>query len=134
MEIKRSGSQPSGKVMSMYTDPNRKKATDPGSVENNPLWIFHETFNPDTAWVKEAQEKYRSGGIGDVECKKKLVEVLVALIEPMRQRRITFENDPAQLLAVLQDGTARANAVAEETLRLAKIALKQDFLPRNLRF
>ena len=69
-----------------------------------------------------------------MECKKKLVEVLVTLIEPMRRRRLTFENDPAQLLAVLQDGTARANAVAEETLRLAKIALKQDFLPRNLRF
>ena len=122
------------KVMSMYTDPNRKKATDPGSVENNPLWIFHETFNPDTTWVKEAEEKYRAGGIGDVDCKKKLVEVLVALIEPMRQRRMTFEKDPAQLLAILQDGTARANTVAEETLRLAKIALKQDFLPRRIQY
>ena len=44
---------------------------------------------------------------------------------------MTFEKDPAELLEILRDGTARANAVAEETLRLAKIALKQDFLPRR---
>lgn len=120
------------KVMAMYTDPNRKKATDPGTVENNPLWLFHETFNPDTAWVTETKEKYRAGAIGDVECKRRLVDVLVALIEPMRQRRLVFEKDPAQLLAVLRDGTARANAAAEETLALAKRAMGQDYGKRSL--
>ena len=49
------------KVMAMYTDPNRLKATDPGTVENNPLWIFHETFNSDSAWVEAAKERYRAG-------------------------------------------------------------------------
>ncbi|HEX4044997.1 MAG TPA: tryptophan--tRNA ligase, partial [Gammaproteobacteria bacterium] len=68
------------KVMSMYTDPNRLKATDKGTVENNPLWIFHDTFNPDQAWVEEAKNRYRAGTIGDVESKKRLIEVLVALI------------------------------------------------------
>jgi tryptophanyl-tRNA synthetase len=115
------------KVMGMYTDPNRLKATDPGKVENNPLWIFHETFNPDQAWVKEAEERYRSGTIGDVECKKKLIEVLVSLTEPMRARRQTYEKDPAQVLAILREGTDKANAVAEETLKLAKKAMKQDY-------
>jgi len=122
------------KVMAMYTDPNRKKATDPGTVENNPLWIFHETFNPDQQWVREVEEKYRAGGIGDVDCKKKLVEVLVTLIEPMRKRREEYEKDQEQVLQVLRQGTARANAVAEETLLLAKQALKQDFVPRKLTF
>lgn len=121
------------KVMSMYTDPNRKKATDPGTVENNPLWIFHETFNPDKAWVEEAEDRYRKGQIGDVEAKRKLVDVLVALIEPMRQRRMQYENDPAQVLQVLKEGTAKANAVAEETLYLVKQAMKQDYFPRQLR-
>src|SRR3990167_6997121 len=64
------------KVMSMYTDPKRLKPTDKGSIENNPLWIFHETFNPDKDWVKEAENKYQNGEIGDVECKKRLIEVL----------------------------------------------------------
>jgi cysteinyl-tRNA synthetase len=62
------------KVMGRYTDPHRIRKTDPGRVENNPLWIFHDTFNEDKAWVNEAKEKYRQGQIGDVECKQKLIE------------------------------------------------------------
>lgn len=116
------------KVMGMYTDPNRLKATDPGTVENNPLWIFHETFNPDQAWVKEAEERYRQGTIGDVECKKRLIDVLVHLIEPMRERRKAYEDDPAQVLAVLREGADKANAVAQKTLLLAKEAMKQSYL------
>ncbi len=116
------------KVMNMYTDPNRKKATDPGTVENNPLWIFHETFNTDRQWVEEAEEKYRLGQIGDVPCKRRLVEVLVALIEPIRKRRLELEKDPGHVLKVLQTGTTRARAVAHETLQLAKKCLKQDYL------
>ena len=113
------------KVMSMYTDPNRLKATDPGTVENNPLWIFHDTFNTDTQWVEEAKARYRAGTIGDVECKKKLIEVLVALTDPMRERRRVFADDPAQVLAILKEGTAKANAVSQETWRLAREAMKQ---------
>jgi len=115
------------KIMSMYTDPNRLKATDPGTVENNPLWIFHETFNPDKAWVAEAQEHYRQGKIGDVECKKKLIDAIVNLIEPIRQRRLVYEKDPAQVLAILKKGADKANQVANETLALAKKAMKQDY-------
>ena len=117
----------SRKVMGMYTDPKRLKASDPGTVENNPLWIFHDTFNPDKAWVEETKERYRQGKVGDVECKKRLIEVLVNLIEPIRQRRLVFENDPAQVLAMLKEGTQKANVVAEETLRLAKKAMRQDY-------
>lgn len=115
------------KVMGMYTDPNRLKATDKGRVENNPLWIFHEMFNPDQAWVAEAQDRYRAGTIGDVECKKRLIEVLVALIEPMRARRIEFEKDLHYVKKVLQEGTEKANIVANETLLLAKEAMRQRY-------
>jgi len=122
------------KVMGMYTDPNRKRATDPGETdpEKNPMWAYHETFNPDRKWVEETQAKYRAGQVGDVECKRKLVEVLVALIEPMRQRRLALEKEPGHALGVLKEGTRRANAAAEETLQLAKEAMKQDYFPRSL--
>jgi tryptophanyl-tRNA synthetase len=117
----------SRKVKSMYTDPKRLKATDPGTVENNPLWIFHEMFNADKNWVKETQERYKRGEVGDMDCKKKLIEVLVELVEPIRQRRLVYEKDPAQVLTILRQGTEKANVVAEETLKLAKKAMRQDY-------
>lgn len=116
------------KVMGMYTDPRRLKATDPGTIENNPLWIFHEIFNPDIAWVTEAQDKYRLGQIGDVECKRKLIDVLVALIEPIWQKRCKLEADHQYVLNILAEGTAKANEVAEQTLKKAKEKMALDYL------
>jgi len=113
------------KVMGMYTDPNRLRATDPGTVENNPMWFFHDTFNPDKEWVEATKERYRAGTVGDVECKKKLVEVLVDLLAPMQKRRAEYADDPQQILTVLRDGAERANAVAEDTLQAVKEVMKQ---------
>lgn len=115
------------KIMSMYTDPKRLKPTDKGTTENNPLWIFHETFNPDKAWVKEAEERYRAGTIGDVECKRRLIDVLVEFIEPMRKKRVALEHDLHYVKKVLQQGCEKANHVAQETMRLAKEAMRQRY-------
>lgn len=115
------------KVMGMYTDPNRLKATDPGTIENNPLWIFHDTFNPDKTWVAEAKAKYQQGQIGDVECKKRLIEVIDAFVSPIRERRKQFESDPAEILRILKAGNDRANKVASETWELVKAAIDQKF-------
>ncbi|TAK71982.1 MAG: tryptophan--tRNA ligase [Gammaproteobacteria bacterium] len=115
------------KVMAMYTDPNRLKATDKGKVENNPLWIFHETFNPDKAWVEQAEERYRAGTIGDVECKRQLIDVLVHMIEPIRTRRLQLEQDLHYVTSVLKEGTAKANEEANHTLLLAKEAMRQRY-------
>ncbi|HUB26777.1 MAG TPA: tryptophan--tRNA ligase [Tepidisphaeraceae bacterium] len=120
------------KVMGMYTDPKRLRATDPGTVENNPLWIFHEVFNRDEEWVAEQQDAYRQGKVGDVEIKKRLVEVLNTLLEPIRARRRQFEQRPDDVLDVLRAGARRANAVAEETLYLAKKAMKQDYVGKRI--
>jgi tryptophanyl-tRNA synthetase len=122
------------KVMSMYTDPQRIRATDPGTVENNPLWIFQDAFNSDAAWVAEQKEAYRQGKVGDVTIKKNLVETLNALLEPIRVRRRQFEQRPDDVWDILKQGTARANEMAEQTLALAKAAMKQDYFPRELRF
>ena len=122
------------KVMQMYTDPKRLRATDPGETDptKNPLWAFHETFNPDMAWVDEQRDLYKNGKVGDVVVKRKLVEVINALIEPIRQRRRHFEARPDDVMDALRIGTRRANVVAEETLALAKQKLRQDFFSRKL--
>jgi tryptophanyl-tRNA synthetase len=119
------------KVMGMYTDPKRIRATDPGTVEDNPLWIFHETFNPDKAWVAEQEQAYRQGKVGDVEIKRKLVEILNALLEPIRARRRRYEQRPDDVIDALRQGTRRANQVAEETLYLAKQAMQQDYMGKR---
>ncbi len=115
------------KIMGMYTDPNRLRATDPGTVENNPLWIFHDIFTHDTDWIVESKNKYRAGQIGDVECKKKLIDSIVALLEPMHQRRKEFLGNDDYILSVIRDGAVRANEIANQTLRDAKEWMKQVF-------
>jgi tryptophanyl-tRNA synthetase len=123
------------KVMGMYTDPKRLRATDPGTVENNPLWIFHEVFNHDEEWVLAQQDAYRQGKVGDVDIKRRLIEVLNTLLEPIRRRRAEFEKRPDDVLDALRAGTRRANEIAEESLYLAKQAMKQDFVgKRKLEF
>lgn len=124
------------KVMGMYTDPNRLKATDKGTIEQNPLWIFHDTFNPDKAWIAEAKAQYQQGTIGDVACKLRLVEVLDALIAPMRERRQVFAKDLGEVARILKEGTAKANAVAEATLLAAKTKMALDYftLQRELHY
>lgn len=115
------------KVMKMYTDPKRIRSTDPGTVQNNPLWIFHQAFNPDQSWVSEAMECYRAGTISDVDCKRKLIEVLVALTKPMRERRDRYAQDPHEVIKILKRGTQYAHEISQETLTLAKAAMKQNY-------
>jgi tryptophanyl-tRNA synthetase len=123
------------KIKTMYTDPKRLRVSDPGETdpEKNPLWAFHEAFNPDKAWVAEQQEAYRNGQVGDVAIKNRLVEILNGVLEPIRQRRRHFEERPDDVIAALKRGTANANAIAEETLALAKKAMRQDYFSRELR-
>jgi tryptophanyl-tRNA synthetase len=122
------------KVMSMYTDPNRITGKEPGEVDpsRNPLWAFHETFNPDEAWVDEHRQRYRAGQVGDVAVKKKLVEALNDFIGPIRTRRKKHESSPGDVIEVLRQGTRQANEIAEETIALVKKAMKQDFFDRVL--
>jgi tryptophanyl-tRNA synthetase len=113
------------KIMGMYTDPKRLRATDPGTVENNPLWIFHDTFNTDTSWVDAAKQRYRAGTIGDVECKRALIDVINAFLDPLRERYNALSNDLSYVDDVLRRGAEQANATASATLAQAKQALHQ---------
>ncbi|MEX2387357.1 MAG: hypothetical protein WD534_05720, partial [Phycisphaeraceae bacterium] len=101
-------------------------------IEGNPLWEYHDAFNPDKAEVEDLKARYRAGKVGDGECKMRLADVINDLLEPMRHRRAELEADPDQVLEILRDGTRRANAVAEQTLKAAKAAMKFDFFDRKL--
>ena len=73
--------------MTMYTDPKRVRADIPGTVEGNPVFTYHDAFNPNTAEVDDLKERYRTGKVGDVEVKKKLAAALNAHLDPIRERR-----------------------------------------------
>jgi tryptophanyl-tRNA synthetase len=121
------------KVKGMYTDPNRIRATDPGTTENNPLWIFHDAFNPDQAWIEEHKDLYRQGLIGDRQIKYRLADVLNDLLEPIRTRRAEFERAPDAVLEALRRGTVKAIEATEATVALAKDAMKQHYFDRSLK-
>lgn len=104
------------KVLSMYTDPSRIHANDPGHVEGNPLFAYLDVFHPDVAQVTEYKDRYRKGKVGDVELKRKLAEVLNERLSPIRARRIELLRDPDTLLEILKTGTERARPIAEATL------------------
>jgi len=107
------------KVMSMYTDPTRIHATDPGHVDGNPVFVYHDIFNPDKNEVEELKSRYREGTVGDVEVKRRLVEVLNAYLAPLRERRAQFMSQPKMLLEVLFSGTVKAKFIAQQTLEEA---------------
>jgi tryptophanyl-tRNA synthetase len=104
------------KVMSMYTDPSRLRATDPGHVEKNPVFAYHDIFNSDKAEVEDFKSRYRAGKIGDVEVKQRLAEVLNAYLSPLRERRAKFISRPKRLREILLSGTEKARAITKETL------------------
>ncbi len=82
------------KVMAMYTDPTRIHATDPGHVEGNPVFAYHDAFNQDKAEVAELKERYLAGTVGDVEVKRRLARALNETLAPIRQRRETLAANP----------------------------------------
>lgn len=104
------------KILSMYTDPTRIHASDPGRVEGNPLFVYLDAFDPDTAAVDEFKQRYRAGTIGDVEIKHYLAGLLNRSLETLRARRAEFIRQPARLEEILFEGTRRAVALARETL------------------
>jgi tryptophanyl-tRNA synthetase len=104
------------KVMSMYTDPTRIHPTDPGHVEGNPVFVYHDIFNPDKAEVDDLKKRYRAGQVGDVEVKGRLAEALNAYLAPLRERREELISHPKKLLEVLFSGTVKAKFIAQQTL------------------
>ena len=111
------------KVMGMFTDPNRVRADIPGRVEGNPVFIYHDAFNPDTAQVDDLKARYREGTVGDVEVKKKLASAINAFLDPIRARREELAGDEEQIDRILGGGNDAARAEAAATMSLVRSAM-----------
>jgi len=108
------------KVRSMYTDPNRVRADIPGTVEGNPVFIYHDAFNPDQEEVEDLKTRYRAGTVGDVEVKEKLSRALNAFLDPVRERRKFFASESGYVEQVIYEGTLQVQELANETLKMMK--------------
>ena len=118
------------KVLSMYTDPTRIRATDPGHVEGNPVFLYHDLFNPDLEEVADLKERYRRGAVGDVEVKQKLAAALNTFLDPIRERRARYASDMRLVRDALAVGTERARETAQATMALVREALDLGYLEK----
>lgn len=115
------------KVMAMYTDPKRLRATDPGTVEGNPVFVYHDLFNPDQAEVADLKERYRAGRVGDVEVKQKLLVAIERFLGPIRERRARYAADPKLVDEIIASGSERARHEAAKTLHDVRQAMRLDY-------
>ncbi|HET7584920.1 MAG TPA: tryptophan--tRNA ligase [Gemmatimonadaceae bacterium] len=115
-------------VRAMYTDPGHIHVSDPGRVEDNVVFAYLYAFDPDRSAVDDLAAHYRRGGLGDVTLKRRLEEILEALIAPIRSRREQLARDPAHVMDILRRGSESARAVASSALRDVRGALALDVL------
>jgi tryptophanyl-tRNA synthetase len=104
-------------VKAMFTDPNHLRAEDPGKVEGNVVFTYLDAFDDDREALQELKLQYRRGGLGDTKIKRRLEDILQALITPIRERRDRLANDPGYVLEVIRSGTEHARARTEMTRR-----------------
>ena len=128
------------KVMSMFTDPNHLRIEDPGQVEGNPVFIYLDAFCKDEYFaeflpeynnLQELKDHYQRGGLGDVKVKKFLNKVLQAELEPIRQRRKEWEKNIPAVYEILRKGSIEAEAVAAETLKEVKAAMRINYFDND---
>jgi tryptophanyl-tRNA synthetase len=112
------------RVMSMFTDPTRIHPTDPGHVEGNPVFTYHDVFNPNKGEVDDLKERYRKGTVGDVEVKQKLYDALNEFLTPIRERRAAFQSKPKRVYEIIVEGTRQGRALAQATMAEVRTAMK----------
>ena len=115
------------KVRQMYTDPKRVRADIPGTVEGNPVFMYHDAFNVDTAEVEDLKTRYRAGKVGDVEVKTKLAAAVNAMLEPIRERRRQVLARPGHVREILVEGSRRARVTAQETMARVRDAVRLKY-------
>ena len=124
------------KVMSMYTDPDHIKISDPGKVEGNTVFTYLDVFSkpqhfskylPEYANLDMLKAHYRQGGLGDVKIKKFLVSVLEEELEPIRQRRAYYEKNLQQVMNILKSGSEKAKEKAQQTLNEVRKSMKTNY-------
>ena len=112
------------KVRSMFTDPNRIRADIPGRVEGNPVFEYHDAFNPEKAQIEDFKARYRLGTVGDAEVKVALAKALNEYLEPIRERRAYYEQHMDVVEEAIMSGVRRGRAIAAETMEMVRDAMK----------
>ena len=124
------------KVKGMFTDPGHLRVEDPGKVEGNTVFTYLDAFCepedfakywPEYANLDELKDHYRRGGLGDMKCKKFLINVLNDRLEPIRARRHTYEQDIPGVYEILKKGSEAAREVAAQTLHEMKDAMQINY-------
>ena len=111
------------KVRGMYTDPKRIRADIPGTVEGNPVFIYHDAFNDNKEEIEDLKKRYREGKVGDGEVKDKLAAAINKFLEPMRDRYAKFEAEKGLVENIVLNGTERMREIARETMREVRKAM-----------
>jgi tryptophanyl-tRNA synthetase len=111
------------KARGMYTDPQRVRADVPGRVEGNPVFAYHEAFNPDRDEVDDLKARYERGTVGDVEVKERLVRAINVFLEPIQERRAAYEAQPGLVAEIVHAGNERMRRESQETMRLVREAM-----------
>ena len=128
------------KVMSMFTDPNHLKVSDPGQVEGNPVFIYLDAFSrpehfaeflPEYSGLDELKAHYQRGGLGDVKVKKFLNNVMQEELRPIRERRKMWEQRLPDVYELLREGSKKAEATAAKTLAEVRHAMRIDYFENN---
>ncbi len=124
------------KVMGMYTDPDHLRVEDPGKVEGNPVFIYLDVFSTDEHFSRfskdyknldEMKAHYMRGGLGDVKCKRLLIDVLEDVLGPIRERRLELAKDMPAIYDILEAGSKKARATAIDTLTQVKSAMRINY-------
>lgn len=105
------------KVKGMFTDPNRVRSDIPGTVEGNPIFIYHDAFNPNKEEINDLKERYRKGTVSDVEVKEKLTIALNAFLDPIREKRRLIVEEKGLVEQVIYEGTLKMREIASETMQ-----------------
>ncbi len=128
------------KVMSMFTDPNHLKVSDPGKIEGNTVFIYLEAFVTDEMFtkylpeyknIKELEDHYQRGGLGDVKVKRFLAQVLNEVLDPIREKRKELESNIPYVYNILKEGTEYAKKIASQTLINVKKAMKINYFDED---
>ncbi len=128
------------KVMSMFTDPDHIKVSDPGRVEGNPVFLYLDVFCepedfsqflPEYSSLQELKEHYQRGGLGDIKVKRFLSQVLQSRLQPIYQRRKEWEQRLPEVYEMLYQGSMAARERAEQTLEAVRHAMKIDYFTQS---
>lgn len=128
------------KVMSMYTDPNHIKISDPGKVEGNTVFTYLDAFVKDDSFTKyypefnnldELKKAYEHGGIGDVKIKKFLAKILNEELDPIRKKRHYYEKHIPEVYEMLKKGSETANKDCDEIVKRVEKSMKINYFDDN---